>query len=663
MKILKYKRIGLIAVLFIMFTICQVEANVSLPNLFSNNMMFQRNQPIHLWGEADRKERIQIDFLGQTYNTRAGNSGMWSIEIPSTKAGGPFEMTIKGKNIITLSNILIGDIWVCSGQSNMDWPLRKANNAEEEINNAKYPEIRIFKLVKHMAVVPQSDVLEGSWETCNPESIPGFSAVGYFFGRFLHQELEIPIGLIGTSWGGTNVETWTSKEGFKGEPYYEPIAQEVAGVDLEQKKNGGDGEYAKWIEEFQKSDMGVIDGEYVWSGTDFDYKNWSSMNLPQPWELSEDEDMREIDGVVWFMKEVELTNKQAQYRASVSLGPIDDSDITWINGIKIGETKNRYSHDRKYAVPEDCLKEGKNQIVIRVEDYSGNGGLYGVGNQLFLQLGSEKISLSGEWKYNTGMVVKTKRPANRFDPNSLPTLLYNAMIAPLIQFPIKGAIWYQGESNASRAYQYRDHFKRLITDWRVKWDIGDFPFLFVQLANFMDPDAKPVESAWAELREAQDMALSLPNTGMASAIDIGEADDIHPRNKQDVGYRLGLEALRITYSMNLISAGPRYDTMEIRENEIHINFSNTGEGLVVKDKYQYLKGFTIAGNDKKFYWARAELVDESTVKVYSNSVQNPVAVRYAWANNPDQANLYNSANLPGNPFRTDDWEGITAKNR
>jgi len=659
MKLFRSNKRGPILLLVFFLSCGQLMADVKLPHLFSNNMMFQREQAIHIWGEADSKEGIEIRFNDAQYNTRADKAGMWEIDLPAMEAGGPFELTITGKNTITIENILVGDLWICSGQSNMEWPLSLVNDAEFEINNASHPEIRIFNVPKKMATVPQGDVIGGSWVSCTPESIPGFSAVGYFFGRHLHKELGVPIGLIGSNWGGTIVETWISKESFNGIPYYQEVAEAVTALDLDRAQGQSDEQVDAWLKEFHTQDQGIRNGEYAWNKADINPGDWTEMTMPQTWEQSGEKELASANGVVWFTREIELTEDQADQMGIISLGAIDDSDITWINGEKVGETYNVYNQERKYKIPTGILKEGHNRIVVRVEDYRGGGGFAGAKQQLFLQMGADKIPLEGTWKYKIGMITQSEMPGSQFGPNSQPTLLYNGMIAPLIPFPIKGAIWYQGESNAAQAYQYRDHFKLLINDWRSKWNLGEFPFLFVQLANFMNPTEHPVESEWAELREAQDMTLSLPYTGMASAIDIGEAGDIHPRNKQDVGYRLALEALRISYGKELVSTGPRYESMELKGGEILIHFSRTGSGLKVNDKYQYIKGFTIAGSDGKFHWAKAEIVDRTTVRVYSAELSHPVAVRYGWANNPDQANLYNSEDLPTNPFRTDDWDGIT----
>lgn len=663
MKTSKSIRTGLIICL-ISF-VYSAFSQVSLPELFSDNMMFQREIPINIWGWAEKNERIEIQFNSTTYKTKADKNGEWMIELPEMKAGGPFELTVKGQNTITLSNILIGDIWVCSGQSNMEWSVSNSNNADEEVNSANFPRIRLLQVEKKISTVPLDNISEATWKECSPESVEGFSAVGYFFGRKLFKETDVPIGLIGSNWGGTVVETWISKEGLAGEPTFEKIAQDVGSIDLEKEMNKGQQNADAWLKSFKSEDAGIENGKYVWSNPDIEDPSWHEIHLPQTWESSEINDLKNLDGVVWFKKVVSLTKDQAESAAMMSLGPIDDSDITWVNGVKIGETYNKYDEKRKYVIPEGTLETGENLIVVRVEDYQGGGGLFGDSEQLFIKTGvSGDISIAGTWKYKIGMKPKSGNPNSQFGPNSKPTLLYNGMIEPLINFPIKGAIWYQGESNTMRAYQYRDLFKRLINDWRNKWGIGDFPFLWVQLANFKAPVDQPGQSDWAELREAQDMALVLSKTGMASAIDIGEANDIHPRNKQEVGRRLALAALHMEYGKNdLVYSGPRYKSMKIENAEVYVEFNNVGEGLITKDKYGYLKGFTIAGKNKKFYWAKAEIVDQHMVKIYSDKVPNPVAVRYGWADNPDKVNLYNYEGLPTDPFRTDDWPGMTYGNK
>ncbi|MCP3927797.1 MAG: 9-O-acetylesterase [Bacteroidetes bacterium] len=642
------------------FFLTGLQAQVHLPSIFSDNMVLQRDMEISVWGWAKVGEKIAVS-IGEKANTvTADGSGKWKIKMPAMKAGGPFTMIVKGiANTIKLENILIGDVWVCSGQSNMEWSVVNSNNPDEEIRSANHPNIRLFDVPNTIATQAKEDIEDAAWVNCSPETIENFSAVGYFFGRDLHESLDIPIGLISTNWGGTIVETWTSKEGLAGIPAMAEKAAYVSGIDMEKEQSVAARRFQMWQKQFKEKDKGVKNGEYIWARSNTDYNNWKEINLPGQWESSGVDELVNLDGVVWFEKEIILNKEEAEMDAILSLGAIDDSDITWVNGHQVGEMWQKYNSPRKYNVPKGELKEGKNSILIRVEDTGGDGGLWGNPENLYLKVGNNKINLTGNWKYKIGVQINVAAGAPNFGPNSHPTLLYNGMIHPLINFSIKGAIWYQGESNAGRAYQYRELFPALIKDWRTKWGIGDFPFLWVQLANFMAPVDRPVASNWAELREAQDMTLRLPKTAQASAIDIGDAGDIHPRNKQEVGRRLALGAKYIAYGLDVDHTGPSYSSMKRKGKAIYITFDEVADGLVVKDKYNYLKGFTIAGADKKFYWAKAERIDNKTVKVYSKKVKKPVAVRYGWANNPDQANLYNSTNLPANPFRTDDWKGIT----
>jgi sialate O-acetylesterase len=504
---------------------------------------------------------------------------------------------------------------------------------------------------------PLNNTDTAEWLICNPEHVGAFSAIGYFFGRQLHKDLNVPIGLINTTWGGTESESWTSTKSIKNDPDFSEELIELQNLDIDKAKEEMEKEFTVWHQSFREMDKGYQDGVFIWASENADYSDWESMVLPGLWE---ERGLDSLNGVVWFAKEIELPDQVVSSGFDIYLGPVDDSDIVWINGNKVGETLNAYNIERKYSVGPEVLKQGKNVILVRVEDYQGGGGIYGDRSQLRITAPDLILTLSGSWNYKVGTdEIPPDLPSNNFGPNSYPTLLYNAMINPLLPYGIKGAIWYQGESNAGRAYQYRRIFPLMITDWRNQWDQGDFPFLFVQLANFMQPRDPPDESEWAELREAQTMTLSLRNTGMTTIIDIGEANDIHPRNKQDVGKRLALSAYKVAYGKDLVHTGPTYESMKIEGNKAIITFTENVSGLVIKDPYGYLKGFTIAGKDSTFHWAKADIIDDQTVVVYSDEVLEPVSVRYGWADNPDDLNLYNKEGLPANPFRTDTWEGIT----
>lgn len=627
-----------------------VHADIKLPGVFTDNMVLQRDMPIKIWGWADKREKVTISFGGNTVTVKADREGKWKAELPASPAGGPYEMTISGTNSIVLSNILVGDIWICSGQSNMEWPLITTNNAEEAIKNAQYPEIRLFTVQKKISTKPLEDLESDGWMVCDPESIPSFSAVAYYFGKKLHEDLEVPIGLVHTSWGGTNVETWISAPVIEEVDGFEGISGQLASFDQEDILQQMRQRVESVTGPLPTEDEGMEGDKAVWAATD--YTDWKEMDIPQLWEQA---GLEGLDGILWFQKEIELKAPDLAGDIEIHLGPIDDTDYTYFNGVKIGETVQKYNVNRKYVVDRSLLKEGKNSLVVRVEDTGGGGGIYGDAAEIYAITPSRTIPLSGQWKYRIGKGDFTYSVS----PNSMPSLLYNAMIHPLLPMRIKGAIWYQGESNAGRAYEYRRTFPLMITNWRDSWGQGDFPFLFVQLANYMQPREQPGESTWAELREAQTMTLSLPNTGMATIIDIGEVDDIHPRNKLDVGVRLALNALKIAYNKDdVVASGPTFKAMSIDDEKIHISFDNLGSGLIVKDKYGYVNGFAVAGPDRKFHWAKAEISGNDIILTCSK-VKEPVAVRYGWADNPDDLNLYNREGLPAVPFRTDDWSGVT----
>ena len=489
-------------------------AAVSVPNIIGDHMVLQEGKSLPIWGKADPGEKVSVTFNKKTASAVADAKGKWMVKLLKMKGGGPFEMTIAGKgNTLKLSDILVGEVWVGSGQSNMQMSVNGSNDPEKEIAAANYPEIRLFYVKRTVAGEPE-DNCEGSWTVCSPQSVPEFSAVLYFFGRELHKELKLPVGLIHTSWGGTPAESWTSRP-----------------------------------------------------------------------TLEKDSDLKYM---------------------------VEDWDKTLAEYPKAKE-----AYDKALAE---------------------------------WQKAAEKAKADGQ--------PEPKKPGEPRGPDNpwRPSGLFNAMIAPLTPFAISGAVWYQGESNAGRAYQYRKLFPAMIEDWRRAWGQGPFPFYFVQLANFTDALPEPADSDWAELREAQTMTLALKNTGMAVIIDIGEAKDIHPKNKQDVGKRLALNALEKVYDKEAAFSGPMYKAMKVKGNAVEIKFYHADGGLVAKGGGA-LKGFAIAGSDKKFVWADAKIEGKKIV-VSSGKVAQPLSVRYAWANNPE-CNLYNGAGLPASPFRTDDWQGVT----
>ncbi len=641
------KQLILTVLLFLSFF---VYSNVSLPRLISDNMVLQREKPITIWGWANAGEKVTIQFNKQTKSTRTDELGKWIITLEPEQAGGPFVMTVKGKNKITINDILVGEVWICSGQSNMEWPVRSSNNAAAEIRSSNFPQIRHFTVQKAVSIKPEDEVKGGDWKIATPENVGDFTAIGFFFARELYNELKIPIGLVHTSWGGTHSETWTSKEAFeRSEEFKDMIAKmPELNFDVLSKKK------AEEITKRLKSmNINFAEGKesLSWKETNFDDSRWPSIRVPQLWEKT----MGDLDGIVWLRNTISLEDEDIGKSAVLKLSMIDDSDETYVNGMKVGST-NSYSAQRSYVIPSSVLKKGKNVIAVKVTDTGGGGGIYGDDNdvKLVIQQGRE-LSLAGNWQVGVESVASSAAVG----PNSYPTLLFNAMINPILNYSFRGALWYQGESNAGRAYQYRKAFPLMIQDWRNHFKQGDFPFYFVQLASFNAAMGNSkLGSTWAELREAQTMALSLPYTGMAVTTDIGEATDIHPRNKQDVGHRLAVIALNQLYDKKQVDGGPMYQSMKVEGNKIRIIFTGTGSGLVAKDKYGYLKGFEIAGADQKFYYAKA-MTEGNDVVVSSEAVMNPVAVRFAWADNPDDANLFNKEGYPAVPFRTDTWKGVT----
>lgn len=628
------------------------EANVKPARIFSSNMVLQQGQENPIWGWADKGEKITIAFAGKTISLKANKSGKWSTKLPSLDYGGPYEMTIKGKNSIHFDNILIGEVWVCSGQSNMEFRLNSAIHAKDEIAAANLPNIRLFTVAQKVSQTPVEDLDNGEWLVCTPSNAPAFSAVGFFFGRYLNQELKVPVGLIHTSWGGTVAETWSSKQTIENDPDFKGKLQELAGFDMIKYRELRIVALKAVLKDIPTKDAGLVNGIAVYADQTLNDGDWANINPTKIWE---ENGYLSIDGIGWYRKTIELTAEQAKKANEIHLGTIDDNEITWINGVKIGSTKS-YNEKRVYPIPANTLKPGKNVIAIRVEDTGGGGGLFGDAADKYLQVGDKQISLADQWKFK---ISEALVGSLEIGPNDYPTLLFNGMLNPIIPYGIKGAIWYQGESNADRAKQYQRVFPEMINDWRTHWNQKELSFYFVSLANYMEPTAQPSESQWAELREAQTKTLSLPKTGMALAIDLGVADNIHPTNKQDVGKRLALSALKTTYGKDIVYSGPMYQSVKFDGNKATVSFTETGSGLISKDKYGYVNCFSIAGADHKFVWAKATISGNNTVVVSSDLVKNPVAVRFSWANNPDDLNLYNKEGLPTNPFRTDDWPGIT----
>ncbi len=622
-----------------------VHAEIRLPVIFSDGMVLQRDTKFTIKGWGLPGEKVTLTFKGEKFSAKTGKDGNWSLELPPQKAGGPFEMVFRGKNEIKVSNILFGDVWICSGQSNMVLPMERVKEKyPEEIASANYPQIRNFFVpTKTNLNGPSEDLPPGSWKEANPEDVLTFGAVAYFFARKLYSEFEVPIGLINASVGGTPIEAWISEEGF----------HEFTDV-LETIEKNKDTAYVSSFRRPRGSfrppppkDKGMLERP-KWYEESYDPKGWYNINIPGYWE---DQGVRDLNGVVWYRREIEVPERMTGVPAKLFMGRIVDADEVYVNGKKVGNITYQYP-PRRYEISADVLKPGKNTIVIRVTNNSGKGGFV-PDKPYYLTANNQEIDLKGTWKYKVGEAFESRNfEGPFFSAQNQPSSLYNAMVAPLTDQKIKGFIWYQGETNSWNPEPYFGYMKALISDWRSKWKNDELPFLYVQLANFMETDYLPTESKWAELRFAQFKTLSVPNTAMAVAIDLGEWNDIHPLNKKDVGERLALGAFKLAYNMDVVYSGPLYESANKEGNKIVVTFKSVGSGLITNDDEE-LRRFEIAGEDGKFVWARAKIIG-NTVEVWNEEIENPVKVRYAWCDNPRDANLYNKEGLPASPFETEE---------
>jgi sialate O-acetylesterase len=636
-------------VTFILFFSLFASANVRMPLLFSDGMVLQRNKEIPVWGWADAHEKVTIHFNKQTKTIQADTNGKWMVKLDAEKAGGPFELTITGKNKVVIKDVLVGEVWICSGQSNMEFQMYKLPDFETQKNQADYPMIRQFGVAQDLSGITKEDLKAGKWTASNKENIRDFTAAGFFFAKKLYAELKIPIGIINTSWGGTCVETWTSRQAFEKSDEFKTMIADVPAVDMDAIFESYKKSLLENIRKIQGFDV-TLASEDQFKTVEFNDENWQEIKVPSLWE---NQQIGNIDGIVWMRKTIVLTPEQAKTEAVLYLAKVDDEDKTFVNGIEVG-TNNIWDKQRIYKIPANVLKAGTNVIAVRITDYSGGGGIYGDPADLKIQFKDGNLPLEGFWKFN---VVQVKISVS---PNSYPSLLYNAMINPLVPYAIQGVLWYQGEANVWRANQYKKAFPLMIQDWRTKWNQGNFPFYYVQLSTFDEFGGNSKKgSRWAELREAQSETLKVSNTGMAVTTDIGNAKDIHPINKQDVGLRLAAIALNNVYGKKQIFSGPTYKSQEIKGNQIILTFDHIGSGLTAGDNSQNLKGFEIAGADKVFYSAKA-IIKDNKIIVSGDKVQKPVAVRYGWADDDTEINLFNREKFPASPFRTDNWEMITA---
>ncbi len=614
-------------------------AQIVLPKLISDNMVLQRDEPLKIWGWSSAGEKITLTFNKKSYKTTASAAGKWEIDLPAQPASVSNTFIFTGKNTVSVKNIAFGDVWFCSGQSNMVHQMQHHDiTYAAEIAQANNPEIRQF-LVPTLTNLngPQADYPAGTaWKNCNPVDIRSFSAVAYFFAKQINATQGVPVGIINASVGGTPIEAWTSESGFKN---FKNIT-----ATIQRNKD------TTYVNSFKRpafspakpKDRGLLD-ETKWYEPNLSLVNWKTINVPGYWE---DQGVKDLNGVVWYRKNVNIPANIANQEANIYLGRIVDADVVYLNGQQIAVTTYQYPQ-RRYKIPAGILKSGQNLITVKVSNTGGKGGFV-PDKPYYLTLGSDTLDLKGTWHYRVGEVFESQ-PNNRgFSAQNQPTALFNAMAAPATAYKITGVLWYQGESNASQPQQYEALQVAQINDWRTQWNNPDLPFLFVQLPNYMDASYSPTESRWAELREGQRQALKTPNTAMAVAIDLGEWNDIHPDNKKDVGDRLALAARKLVYKEDIHGFSPMLLHAKTAGSKVILQLENVASGLISKDG-EALRGFALAADDKKFVWAKAQLTPQNEFEVWNETIQKPKYLRYAWADNPD-VNLYSKEGLPASPF-------------
>lgn len=643
----------MLLVCLVLQTVCG--ADVTMPAIFSDNMVLQREKKITLWGNAEPGSRIAVSMRGNRAFTQANKQGAWKVELRPMMEGGPYTLKVRGSTALEFENVMVGEVWLCSGQSNMEMPLQgwsgqPVEGSKEAIGKADYPDLRLFTVQKKTASKPQKDC-EGTWSVCTPESAAPFSATAFFFGRKLLEELDCPIGLIDSTWGGTPAEAWTTGKHISTIAQFKPVIDRLrqANKNMDVAMQDYKKALAAWSEHLVKQAVGS-DGTKVMKAS-FDAASWPVMQVPSKWSATK---LGSFTGAALFRKEITIPQAWEGTKLVLSLGPIDDMDLTFLNGEMIGEMNN-WMQNRVYTIPAGKVKAGKAVLSVVVINPNGEGGIYGSREHLSLCPEGKKgqaLSLAGAWSYKKTL-PSNKLPTKPADPSAVgphtPSALFNGMIRPLVPYTLRGAIWYQGESNTYNPKLYREIFPAMIRSWRDLFDQGQFPFYYVQIAPF--PYGGDMMKG-ARIREVQRESLSrLAKVGMAVLMDKTSLTCIHPPQKEEAGERLALWALAKDYGKKITFSGPLYKDMKVEGDAIRVSFHQVKEKLTTKGKK--LEHFEIAGKDMVFHPAEA-VIDGKTVVVKSDKVKDPAAVRYGFKDTAT-ATLFNEAGLPASSFTTEDW--------
>ncbi len=636
-----------IASILVYLAVTPCFAQVKLPSIFSDSMILQRDSPVKVWGWASSGEKVTVQWDKKKYSTNADKEGKWALTLAAMPTDGrAHTLTVRGKNTLTFHDVLLGDVWFCSGQSNMVHQMNLHDVLyAKDIEEANFPDIRQFWVPNTVQLTgPAEELPDSRWVPAIGDQVRPFSAVAFFFARKLYRQYGIPIGLVNASWGGTPIEAWISEAGLKN--FEDVLASVEKNKDTSAVMEAN--RLAVAANPPRKShDLG-LESKPHWYEEAYQPKGWKPINVPGYWE---DQGIRDLNGVVWYRKEIQVPVSMTGREAGLWLGRIVDADEVYINGQKTGGFTYMYPQ-RRYKVAPGILQPGKNILTVRVTNYGGKGGFV-PDKPYSLFAGKDTLDLQGTWHYKVGEVFEPAAPR----PQALtlhyqPTALYNSMVHPLIPYAMKGVLWYQGESNTGRPERYEALLTSLILDWRKRWNRPELPVIFAQLPGFMEYNYLPSESNWARQREATLKTLKVPHTAMTVNIDLGEWNDVHPDNKKDVGERMALAARKLAYGEDIVYSGPIFRSAEIRENKILLSFDHTDSGLITSDGEDPAE-FAVAGEDKKFRWAHARIEGDRIV-VWNENIPEPKYVRYAWADNPVNPNLYNREGLPASPFRTDD---------
>jgi sialate O-acetylesterase len=654
----KQKSVLFAAFCCLFFIPLTISAQLKLAGIFSDNAVLQRQKPIPIWGWAMAFEDVTVSLGNQRQMAKADKDGKWMVKFSAMESGGPYVLDVSAKSgKVSVKNVLIGEVWLCSGQSNMEWTVKQAKDFASERKDADYPKIRHFFVEHEVSMQPKDDLDKGVWKESSAETVGDFTAIGFFFARKIYKELGVPVGLVHSSWGGSQIEGWISKDAMltsdEFKDYATKLPKDWAGADALLERN-----IKRQILGDENANPTLAD-EKKFTNANYDFSKWHKAGAMNQWDWNGIWAWR---GNGFMAKTVEVPAGFISQETVLGLAGGYNYNEIYIDGKQVfaGILKGE---KREVVVPKNSWKAGENKIVVKmnkmIEPEWFGLGLMGSADDIFVASKDEKVQIGGNDWYLMPSFAEPHEYAH--SSNNVGTAIYNGMVAPLVPFGIRGVLWYQGETNAGRSYQYRKAFPLLINDWRNKWN-DEFPFYFVQLSSYGANQSSNVGSGWAELREAQTMTLSLPKTGMAVTIDIGNPNDVHPLNKQDVGKRLAANALKLTYGKDVLHSSPMFESVKFENDKAIVSFKFAGDGLMTNDKFGYVRGFEIAGEDKVFYYAKAEIQGDKVI-VWNENVKNPVAVRYAWSDAPIDANLFNSVGFPASPFRTDNWDGVTLGNK